>query len=313
MALIKCPECGGEISDKADHCVHCGCQIIVCPECGQAAVADSEICTNCGMKLVRAPRTDLQEQLQAENAFQTADNFQKIWERENKARKAIARVLKYSEWVLGAIALILIVAGSFSLYSWVSKLNSPDAAIEALETLAEVKNLRERLNLMIVFAAILFALSNLSSIAADCFLPYQYAVWFTRHHIAAKDILKDRDEFDVNMIKIKDVKSFLGQETMKKGLFWAENAREATKEMVLRAISFLLIVLMCIFGAVALQENLNAYLSSVLLTGEFEFQYINLIVVAALLVVRFVYFIIYETICDKKIENWASSFTKKQS
>ena len=24
MALIKCPECGGKISDKSDHCIHCG-------------------------------------------------------------------------------------------------------------------------------------------------------------------------------------------------------------------------------------------------------------------------------------------------
>ena len=24
MALIKCPECGKEISDKAPHCIHCG-------------------------------------------------------------------------------------------------------------------------------------------------------------------------------------------------------------------------------------------------------------------------------------------------
>ena len=24
MALIKCPECGGNVSDKSDICVHCG-------------------------------------------------------------------------------------------------------------------------------------------------------------------------------------------------------------------------------------------------------------------------------------------------
>ena len=24
MALIKCPECGKEISDKANQCIHCG-------------------------------------------------------------------------------------------------------------------------------------------------------------------------------------------------------------------------------------------------------------------------------------------------
>lgn len=27
MALIKCPECGKEISDKAPQCIHCGCPI----------------------------------------------------------------------------------------------------------------------------------------------------------------------------------------------------------------------------------------------------------------------------------------------
>lgn len=27
MALIKCPECGKEISDKAEKCIHCGCPI----------------------------------------------------------------------------------------------------------------------------------------------------------------------------------------------------------------------------------------------------------------------------------------------
>lgn len=28
MALIKCPECGKEISDKAEKCIHCGCPIM---------------------------------------------------------------------------------------------------------------------------------------------------------------------------------------------------------------------------------------------------------------------------------------------
>ena len=27
MALIKCPECGKEVSDKAAACIHCGCPI----------------------------------------------------------------------------------------------------------------------------------------------------------------------------------------------------------------------------------------------------------------------------------------------
>lgn len=28
MALIKCPECGGEVSDKSNVCIHCGYPLI---------------------------------------------------------------------------------------------------------------------------------------------------------------------------------------------------------------------------------------------------------------------------------------------
>ena len=53
MALINCPECGGQISDKATACVHCGYvlvkeQKILCPECGAEIDANASICGNCG-------------------------------------------------------------------------------------------------------------------------------------------------------------------------------------------------------------------------------------------------------------------------
>ncbi len=32
MALITCPECGNQVSDKADNCVHCGCPIKIIQE-----------------------------------------------------------------------------------------------------------------------------------------------------------------------------------------------------------------------------------------------------------------------------------------
>ena len=31
MALIKCPECGKEVSDKAAQCIHCGYPLPVAP------------------------------------------------------------------------------------------------------------------------------------------------------------------------------------------------------------------------------------------------------------------------------------------
>lgn len=51
MALIKCKECGKEISDKATKCIHCGAPIEIevkktCPDCGKEYVGNK--CMNCG-------------------------------------------------------------------------------------------------------------------------------------------------------------------------------------------------------------------------------------------------------------------------
>lgn len=57
MALIICPSCGKEISDKANKCVHCGNVLregemvqndFVCKECGAHLVEGDEICSSCG-------------------------------------------------------------------------------------------------------------------------------------------------------------------------------------------------------------------------------------------------------------------------
>lgn len=55
MALIKCPECGKEISDKAKKCVYCGKVLIednpntkICSECGKENPSDATECMYCG-------------------------------------------------------------------------------------------------------------------------------------------------------------------------------------------------------------------------------------------------------------------------
>ena len=51
MALIKCNECGKEISDKATTCIHCGYPVkqkIKCAECGKDINTNDKICNGCG-------------------------------------------------------------------------------------------------------------------------------------------------------------------------------------------------------------------------------------------------------------------------
>lgn len=51
MALIKCNECGHEVSDKASVCPNCGCPLVkekICTECGQPIPDNVSECPNCG-------------------------------------------------------------------------------------------------------------------------------------------------------------------------------------------------------------------------------------------------------------------------
>lgn len=55
MALIKCPNCGQSISDKAIFCPHCNYRNVgisagnaVCPECGTQYTAEQSFCPVCG-------------------------------------------------------------------------------------------------------------------------------------------------------------------------------------------------------------------------------------------------------------------------
>ena len=51
MAIIKCPECGHQISDKAPTCPSCGVEIagkvIRCPECGEIYFNEDDLCPHC--------------------------------------------------------------------------------------------------------------------------------------------------------------------------------------------------------------------------------------------------------------------------
>jgi len=58
MALINCPYCGNQVSDKAETCVHCGKTLIKgsdekhCEECGTVLSEEDKVCPKCGCPVV---------------------------------------------------------------------------------------------------------------------------------------------------------------------------------------------------------------------------------------------------------------------
>lgn len=125
MALIKCAECGKEISDKASACIHCGCPIeesekIYCEECGKEIILTDEICKNCGRPI------DYEETKKIQKINNTDKEIIKY---ENLTKQQIEDIIKYrkntNQWMIGTrvwqiIAFIIAILGAITIVLFVA-------------------------------------------------------------------------------------------------------------------------------------------------------------------------------------------------
>lgn len=117
MAMITCPNCGEQVSDKAKSCVHCGVSLqpeekMVCEECGTELEEGMEICPSCGcpVKKSREANTDIPQQVEVAGVRMT------------KKMKKIA--------LIAGAALVLIVAVIFGVRQ-IQKMKAADEAEKA--------------------------------------------------------------------------------------------------------------------------------------------------------------------------------------
>ena len=133
MALIKCSNCGSEISDKALKCPKCGVTIVEdnseqiekacvkCEECGTEIMEGEEACSNCGCPV---PVADMSaEQNSPQKVEVTAVNLSPM--KKNTKRNIII-----------AVVAILLIVVLFFAGSSMQKQNRADAYAETLETAA---------------------------------------------------------------------------------------------------------------------------------------------------------------------------------
>lgn len=91
--IIKCPECGHQVSDKAPVCPSCGVEIaghvVKCPHCVEIYLKADEICPNC-----HQPQTASTEDLRQEEEYAQTDHqqeqapVQQEWQREDQPAEA---------------------------------------------------------------------------------------------------------------------------------------------------------------------------------------------------------------------------------
>lgn len=117
MALIKCPECGNMVSDKAINCINCGAplpHLIKCEECGTMFDVNTQICPNCGF-----PTKQSVEQKIVDKYVNEAI--------EEQPRNTTARWLFV---LIGILAVTICVLGMFALKKCAKK-GSDDYSTES--------------------------------------------------------------------------------------------------------------------------------------------------------------------------------------
>ena len=98
MAMIVCPHCGEQVSDKAKKCVHCGTVLIQeekkrCAECGAELEEGTTECPNCGCPVEEINASDTQEKPQ-------------------KVEVTGVKVTKRVKVIVGILVALLLVGGA---------------------------------------------------------------------------------------------------------------------------------------------------------------------------------------------------------
>ena len=110
MAMIPCPECNGNISDKARFCVHCGCKVVVCPECGATYVGSATSCKECGFvfeKQTPPAQTVQPAQPVTAEKKQTIQDVYEAWKRRGKSGLNVADSVFF--WIrMGLVGLMIL-------------------------------------------------------------------------------------------------------------------------------------------------------------------------------------------------------------
>lgn len=149
MAIIKCPECGHQISDKAPVCPNCGVEIAgkitKCPYCGEIYLKSEVVCPHCHKA--------------AEDTHQDTTATERKYERDNRQQPATA-----------GTGMASMAGGNGERRSGTQVSTSPEKAEDAT-TNGNGDNNRKKSNKTTLIASIIISLI----VVSICFYKYSSA------------------------------------------------------------------------------------------------------------------------------------------
>ena len=154
MSLIRCPECGNEISDKAPNCIHCGAKVSVCAECGVPYVGEGQ-CPHCGYEKISTEKQHAQsdqnlgskkKDLNLETSTLDANDLQK-WYTASGAERAV-NALKIANAIFFSVVCICAAIGVILYIAW--------SEFGDVKKLAEVENYKNSITGLFLIASLLW-------------------------------------------------------------------------------------------------------------------------------------------------------------
>ena len=115
--IIKCPECGHQVSDRAKTCPSCGIDIAGhvtrCPDCGEYIFKDDHECPNCHCTINASASVPAVEQDAVTQSYGLVPEIPEIPQPEKPKKKTGYKIL-WSSIVVGfVIALIIVFLGIY--------------------------------------------------------------------------------------------------------------------------------------------------------------------------------------------------------
>ena len=130
--IIKCPECGRQVSDRAKTCPSCGVDIagnvITCQSCGATVFSDQEVCPVCHAMLSSTPSVGGVNNTVVDAVPTSAD----AEDENNGGNKGKKRRTAVWVFVVALVVALSVVFGGMYMYQNMERHNEEEAYLNAL-------------------------------------------------------------------------------------------------------------------------------------------------------------------------------------
>lgn len=298
MALIKCPECGHEISSKAKTCVHCGCNIFVCPECNKAYSEAIERCNACGYIMNEKAHTSPEYLCLADNSA-TLKNNNELNEFLIQQKKKV-KIKNLVNFVVCVIMLLVASIALIVLYRWFNK--------EELEMLNQIFSVRKTIRIILILVLIIAIAGEILFMVYNYFLQKQYFVKLKGMREKCRELLLQ--------YKTKEDSSKMVTQNCAEAILWIEQDEAQKKWLLLQGIMILIQLLLVIVGGIFLLKFIDSLLALSIAGQSFSFDIIKnevtLYITIGLAIIKIVYPLLTDFYASKEIKRLQEKYKQKR-